>query len=147
MDWIKEAKKKFAAKKPQHFTDFNHCAECAEHDKTLLASSIDQIGMNELGNPGWDPLCFCSAPGIDYYIPALLRLSLDTVTNEFYFEQLLFHLEYSGKENRFLKYCSSSQREFIASFIEHMISTYPEEIEESMCTTEALNTYELWKSA
>ena len=147
MDWIKEAKEKFAVKKPLHFTDFEHCCECAEHDETLRKSSIDQIGIKELGNSGWDPICFCSAEGIEYYFPALVRLSLHTATEgDFYFEQLLFHLEYAGAENRFLKHCSSSQREFIAQFIDHMITTYPEEIEETMCTTDALNAYELWKN-
>ena len=148
MDWEKEAREKFAVKKPKHFTDFEHCLECAEHDETLLGSSIDQIGIDELGNPGWDPMCFCSAEGIEYYFPALVRLSLITATNEdFYFAQLLFHLEYGGKQNRFLQHCSVPQREFVVRFIEHMIATYPGEIEENMCATEALNTYELWKNA
>jgi hypothetical protein len=147
MDWIKEARQRFAISKPQHFTDFGHCPECAEHDETLLGSSIDQIGIKELGNPGWDPMCFCSAEGIEYYFPALVRLSLDTASNEdFYFCQLLFHLEYGGKENRFFQHCSLSQREFVVAFIEHMIVTYPDELEESMCATDALSTYELWQS-
>lgn len=147
MDWIKEARAKFAVEKPRHFTDYRHCSECAEHDRTLAASSIDRIGMNELGNPGWDPICFCTAAGIEYYLPALVRLSLQTATSDFYFEQFLFHLESGGGENRFLRHCSQSQREFIARFIEHMISTYPEEIEQNTCTTAALNTCELWKNA
>lgn len=148
MDWEKEAKDKFAVSKPRHFTDFEHCPECREHDETLLGSSIDQIGIDELGNPGWDPMCFCSAEGIEYYFPALVRLSLATAIEEhFYFGQLLFHLEYGGKENRFLQHCSVPQRRFIARFIEHMIATYPGEIEENMCATEALNTYELWTDA
>ena len=148
MDWIKKAKTTFAAKKPSHFTDFDHCSECAEHDQTLLGSSIDEIGLKELGNPGWDPICFCSAEGIEYYFPALVRLSLETAVDEdFYFAQLLFHLEYGGTNNRFLNHCSSSQREFVAQFIEHMIATYPKELEEYMCAAEALNTHELWKSA
>ena len=93
-------------------------------------------------------MCFCSATGIEYYFPALVRLSLDTATNDdFYFAQLLFHLEYGGTENRFLKHCSAEQREFIARFLEHMITTYPDEIEESMCTEDAFNVYQLWKSA
>lgn len=148
MDWIKEAKDKFTVGRPSHFTDFEHCSECAEHDETLLESTIDQIGITQLGNPAWDPMCYCSAEGIEYYFPALVRLSLDTATKEdFYFAQLLFHLEYGGTENRFLQHCSSSQREFIVRFIEHMISTYPNEIEENMSADEALNAYELWKGA
>ena len=146
IDWIKEARQWFAVSKPQHFTDFGHCPECAEHDETLLSSSVDQISIKELGNPGWDPMCFCSAEGIEYYFPALVRLTLATASDEdFYFCQLLFHLEYGGKENRFLQHCSRSQREFVAAFIEHMISTYPDTLEQNLCATEALNTYELWK--
>ena len=136
----------FAVRKPRHFTDYEHCPECAEHDETLRNSSINQISIAELGNPGWDPMCFCSAEGIEYYFPALVRLSLETATNgDFYFDQLLFHLEYGGMENRFFQHCSASQKEFVARFIEHMIATYPDQIEEAMCATEALNTHELWK--
>ena len=92
-------------------------------------------------------MCFCSAEGIEYYFPALIRLSLDTTSNDdFYFCQLLFHLEYGGRENRFFKHCSPSQREFVAAFIEHMITTYPDELEMNMCATEALTTYEHWQS-
>ena len=91
-------------------------------------------------------MCFCMAEGIEYYFPTLVRLSLDTASNEdFYFCQLLFHLEYGGKENRFLQHCSGLPKQFVAAFIEHMIVTYPDELEESMCATEALNTYKLWK--
>ena len=148
MDWIKESKKLFAVKKPEHFTDFEHCCECAEHDETLTVSSIEKIGLTELGNPGWDPMCFCSAEGMEYYFPALVRLSLETAENdEFYFDQLLFHLEYGGEENRFFLHCTGLQKEFVASFIEYMIATFPDQIEENMCADEALRTYELWKSA
>ena len=148
MDWIEEAKKLFAAKKPDHFTDFEHCSECAEHDETLLRSSIDRISLVELGNPGWDPMCFCSPEGIEYYFPALVRLSLETAENdEFYFDQLLFHLECGGKENRLFLHCTGPQKEFVASFIEYMIETFPGQIEENMCADEALRTYQLWKSA
>lgn len=145
-DWVNDAKKIFSVGKPDHFTDFQHCSECAEHDETLLGNSIDQIGLEQLGNPGWDPMCFCSAEGIESYFPALVRLSLETTEkNEFYFEQLLFHLEYGGEDNRFLQHCSQIQKEFVASFLEYMIDSYPAEIEDNMCTDDALRTYELWK--
>ena len=104
--------------------------------------------MRELGNPGWDPLCFCSAEGIEYYFPALVRLSLETAKNdEFYFDQLLFHLAYGGEENRFLLHCTSLQKEFVVAFIEYMIAVFPDQIEENMCADEALSVHELWKSA
>ena len=98
---INEATKVFAeVPRPEHFTDYEHCCECAEHDQTLLNATIDTIGLDELGNPGWDPVCFASAEGKQYYFPAFVRLSLDSIDHEFYFGQLLFHLEGSGAGNR-----------------------------------------------
>ena len=147
MDWIKESKHLFATQKPDHFTDFEHCSECAEHDETLLKCSIADIGLAQLGNPGWDPISFCSAEGIGYYFPALVRLSLETAeSEEFYFDQMLFHLVYGDKENRLLLHCTRPQKEFVASFIEYMITTYPGQLEKNMCADEALHAYQLWKT-
>ena len=88
--------------KPAHFTNYQHCCECAEHDTTLLTADVNSIGLEQLGNPGWDPLCFTSAEGLVYYMPALIRLTLETMSTpqERYLEQLLFHLIYDGTENR-----------------------------------------------
>ncbi len=48
----------FNAPKPTHFGNHQHCCECAEHDETLLAHDVDSMSLEQLGNPGWDPLCF-----------------------------------------------------------------------------------------
>ena len=64
MDWVQHAKRLFRMPKPVHFTTYRHCCECAEHDETLLAYDIDSIGIEQLGNPGWDPLCFVSVEGL-----------------------------------------------------------------------------------
>ncbi len=140
MDLIEEAKKLFKAEKPEHFTNYTHCEECAEHDQTLLNSTIDTITINELGYPGWDPICFSSVEGKKYYMPSLIRLSLETVLDELYFSQLLFHLE---NYELFLS-CSMPQREFIAKFVEHMINSYPETLEAELLTDDALKVHEIW---
>ena len=144
MDWVKEASLVFKVDKPDHFTNFEHCDECAEHDETLRNSTVDDIGLEELGNPGWDPICFSSAEGMKYYMPAFVRLCLDSVDGDFYFAQFIFHLEYGVENNKFLCACTSAQREFVAAFLEYMINTYPYEIEENMCTDEVLTTYQMW---
>lgn len=41
MDWLKEAKRIFNISKPEHFTNYKHCDECAEYDETLLNHSVD----------------------------------------------------------------------------------------------------------
>ena len=79
MNWIEEAKIIFYINKPVHFTNYEHCEECAEHDETLLSKTIDSIGLDEIGKEGWDPICFCSNEGKIYYMPSFIRLSLDTI--------------------------------------------------------------------
>jgi hypothetical protein len=44
--------------RPEHFTDFQHCCECAEHDELLRSRDLDTLRVEDVGNPGWDPLCF-----------------------------------------------------------------------------------------
>ena len=86
-DWIDEAARLFQADKTDRLTNHNHCEECAVHDQTLINSSIDTIGLEQLGNPGWAPICFCSDEGKKYYMPSLIRLRIETIDDEFYFEQ------------------------------------------------------------
>ncbi len=126
MNWVLEAKSVFNGDKPEHFTNYNHCDECAEHDQTLVNNTIDTIGMSELGNPGWDPLCFSSSDGIRYYMPALIRLSLETIDKGVYIDQLLFHLDYGGKDLDLMVSCSEEQRVFITNFLTFVIANHTE---------------------
>jgi hypothetical protein len=71
-----------------------HCCECMEHNQTLASHTPETIGMDELGNPGWDPICFASDPAFVYYMPAMVRLAL---SSEYYVDQFLFHLNISGR--------------------------------------------------
>jgi hypothetical protein len=53
--------------RPEHFTNHNHCDECAEHDEVLRSRSLDTLSIDDVGNPGWDPICFIhpmASPGI-----------------------------------------------------------------------------------
>ena len=144
MDWIERSKIVFAVERPQHFTDYLHCEECREHDETLRNSSPNSIGLDELGNPGWDPLCFCFEHGIKYFFPALIRLVLESIDDDFYFDQFLFHLGYEGENNRFMKSCSTEQKRFVTEFLEYVLNTYPKEIDFNLSADEAINVYQLW---
>ncbi len=146
MNWVEDAKSIFNSKKPEHFTDYKHCEECAEHDQTLICSSIDTIGLEELGNIAWDPMCFCTPEGKKYYMPALIRLSLDTINDEFYLEQLLFLLEGDGKGNKLYDSCSEDQRQFIVNFIEFVISNFAGQLEDNCTENEAFRTHSVWEN-
>jgi len=146
-DWKQEARRIFSTPKPEHFTNYRHCCECAEHDQTLLASDIDSIGLEQLGNPGWDPLCFCSPEGLIYYMPALIRLTVDTIDNprESYLDQLLFHLIKDGPENSLVVACNKEQRRFIAEFLEYLMNEHPVAIaREAFPPDDILRAHEIW---
>jgi hypothetical protein len=144
-EWIDTARKLFERPKPSSFCDPSHCDECFEHNETLSSNTPDSIGMRHLGNPGGDPICFSNVPGKMYYFPAMIRLSLETAEDDFYFSQLLFHLEWNGKDNEWVSYCSKEQREFLSSFIEYMIDNYSDQLENHVCSHEAIKAYEIWK--
>jgi hypothetical protein len=144
VNWVEQAKQVFDVEKPEHFTNHTHCDECWEHDQTLRQHTFESITINELGNPGWDPICFCSNDGKKYYMPALVRLCLQTVDEDFYFSQLLFHLELDGPKNLFYLSCSEHQRQFVHDFIDYMITNYATELELAMSVDEAFLARDVW---
>lgn len=112
--------------KPAHFTDYNHCEECKEHDETLRAQTRDTLQRNDLGNDGWDPFNFSSAEGIGYFFPALARFALLPAVwrdHDWYGSRLLWHLSYAGNNNRFLGWCSTSKRDAVYALLQHLMAT------------------------
>ncbi|WP_299180701.1 DUF6714 family protein [uncultured Neptuniibacter sp.] len=147
MDWVAKSRALFAVEKPEHFTNYEHCDECAEHDATLRQHDRESIGIEELGNPAWDPICFCQDIGMHYYLPAFIRLSLDTMSEDFYLEQFLFHLTIDGRENSFYVSCNRPQRRFIADFLAFLLEEFPDKIELAFCGDDLLNAYEIWSES
>ncbi|MTW23069.1 hypothetical protein [Allochromatium palmeri] len=89
--------------RPEHFTNYLHCEECAEHDGLLRARDRQTLSLADVGNPGWDPLCFITPEGLAYYFPTLARLALaepDTLYG-WYADQFLFHLYWGYRDNVF----------------------------------------------
>jgi len=121
-DVIAEIDKAFGGcAKPDHFGNYLHCEECAEHDQLLRDRTRETLTIEEVGNAGWDPLCFSSAAGIAYYFPKLARLAISPLTYEqgWYGDQLLFHLTHGGTDNRFLQFCNSRQRRAVGHLLAH----------------------------
>jgi hypothetical protein len=138
-----------AVRKPDHFTDYQHCEECAEHDETLRSHDRDTLRVEHVDNPGWDPLCFCSAEGKAYYMPTLARFALAPTAHEYdwYGPQLLFHLAGGGASNSFYEHCDAAQRLAVAGLLAHFVLARPVQVDESMSTDELLRTHELWSAA
>lgn len=148
-NWKQEAKVLFNVPKPEHFTDYRHCCECAEHDQTLVTFDVDSIGIDQLGNPGWDPICFVSVPGMLYYLPALIRLTIDTIAtpSEVYLDQLIFHLNRDGPDNDLVTACNDQQRQFIADFLEYLLENHSRVIDEmTFAADDILKAHAIWSN-
>lgn len=135
--------------KPEHFTNYKHCEECAEHDETLRMHDRSTLLVSHVGNPGWDPLCFTSPHGKAYYMPTLARFALDPPTHQhgWYGDQLLFHLYADGADNALIKYCNAEQRTAVAALLAHFVETRASSIEALAREDELLRAYEFWAGA
>ncbi len=142
MNWIEESQIIFAEKRPENFGNFEHCDECAEHNELLKSKDLESLSLEDV-SPASDPFCFCSDAGTKYYMPALIRLCLEP-SEDFFFCQLLSHLEKDGKENSLFLSCTKEQRELLKNFIDFMINNYAEEIEKNLCDHAAFRTYDVW---
>ena len=115
--------------RPEHFTNFTHCEECAEHDELLRSRDCSNLNVSDVGNPGWDPLCFSSGQGIAYFMPALARLALAPPTYDFgwYGSQLLFHLGREERTNQLFAFCNAEQRAAVLALLRQYSQNQPEE--------------------
>lgn len=148
---LRDVAKAFSGiEKPEHFTNFTHCVECREHDDTLRARTIATLQRKDLGSAGWDPICFCSAEGIAYFFPALVRFALLPSIwrdNHWYGDQLLWHLSYAGPANEFLLWCSPTQRNAVYAFLQHMANTRCEALSSYGTDKELQDALSVWKPA
>ena len=148
MDLVQEAKSVFCdALCPKHFTNYRHCCECAEHNETLLAHTPETIGIEELGNPGWDPLCFATDEAFEYYFPAMVRMALEGTGERYYVDQFLFHLIGDGLRNRRWKAFSPEKRAFVLRVLEELLAHKSEEIERNLNSDDLINAIEIWSDS
>lgn len=133
-------------RRPQQFVDASHCEECAEHNETLSKCDRDSIGLKELGNAGWDPMCFVNPHAFKYYFPSMVRLAFDDKTNNEYLNQFLFHITYEGNESRFFEHFDSQQVSAVADLMRFLKFNWKKKIEREMLTTDVDNGVEIWAS-
>jgi hypothetical protein len=114
-----------ALPKPDHFTNYRHCEECAEHDELLRTRDRDTLRIEDVGDICWQPISFSSAEGFAYYMPSLARLALAEPTYQYgwYGETLLIHLTVGSEERSLFAYCSPQQRAAVAALLEHLAAS------------------------
>lgn len=136
-----------SAVRPERLTDRDHCCECAEHDDLLRSRDLDTLQVEDVGNPGWDPLCFATDAAFLHFFPALARLALadPTATHGWYLEQLLFHLTYEGSSNRRLRAATPQQRDAVALLLRHVQATRLQQVTDGLCERELEQALTMWQ--
>jgi hypothetical protein len=131
--------------RPERFTPREHCEECAEHDETLRRFDPDTIGLEQLGNPGWDPMCYVSPEAFRYYFPALVRLALDSGGGPHsYLSSFLFHVLHDGENNLGFRHFTRPQREATLAVLRHLRTNRSGEIEAWALQGELDDAVALW---
>lgn len=133
-----------ACPRPEHFTNFSHCEECAEHDETLRSRTPETLSIEDVGNPGWDPICFISPSGFAYFLPGLARLSFEGSAIDWYGNQLFRHLVSNGPNNARFVQCSQQQRRAVADFILYLVEAKTAQIEADCALGDAMRAFEIW---
>jgi hypothetical protein len=146
---IEAVRHAFAAEpRPEHFTDYTHCCECAEHDALLASRDLDRLRLEDVNNAGWDPICFATAEGFRYYLPALVQLALTSATSgDWYLPQFLLHLIGDGPQNRRVMCCTAAQQRAIAAVLWHVVETQPALVVRHGIEDDLQRALEIWSAS
>jgi hypothetical protein len=144
---LEQVREAFAScPRPEHFTNYTHCCECAEHDDVLRSRDLETLSIEDVGNPAWDPICFISPEGFAYYLPALCRLALspEDPHRGWYGYPFLFHLRYDGPQTVRILACTPEQRRAVAAVLRHILETRAELADRYGQSHELLTAIEYW---
>jgi hypothetical protein len=132
--------------KPEHFTNYEHCDECQDHDDVLRSRDIETLAIKDVGNSGWDPLCYTSPQGFAYFFPALARLVLSEPAEPFgwYGPQFFFHLTHDGQFSRFHPHFSREQKEAVVALLRHISETRQNLVADYMYDEELRMAIDRW---
>ena len=96
--------------------DPTHCDECIEHETVMQTVTPQTVSLKEIGNPGWDPVCYIADDTYGYFMPAFVRLALDADQQYAYLDQLFFHLGHTDRIAAF----NAEQRQAVAQLMDYL---------------------------
>lgn len=110
------------------------------------ARDPDTLTLEDVGNPGWNPIPFITPEGFAYYLPALARLALqeEPYGYDWFGFWFVWHLLSDGPRNARFNHCSPHQRQAVAAFVKHLIDTRADKLESAGGADEALRAHEIW---
>ena len=105
------------------------CDECLEHNETMTQWNPSELPLEDLNNPGWDPLCFASDAALQYLMPGLVRVVLEHADE--YVDQFLFHV---GQPDRLAAF-TAAQARALKNVLETLALEQPEAVYKNAAAT------------
>ncbi len=130
--------------RPEHFTDYKHCCECAEHDATLTAFTPDTITREALGHAGWDPMTFATDTAFRYYLPALIRMALTKEGDDYYIDQFLSQIIRDGPRNSRWVACTSEERSVVRKTLHTLLEERTKEVDTWLDADRLMQAIDIW---
>jgi len=130
--------------RPEHFTDYTHCCECAEHDEVLQKFTPDTIVREALGHPGWDPMTATTDAGFRYYLPGLIRIVLTTGGKDDYIGQFVSLVVRDGPRNSRWLACTPPERAIVLRALHVLLEERTDEIDDWVDADRLLQAIEIW---
>lgn len=107
-----------------------------EHEAEMQSFNPDDLPLDKLNNPGWDPICFASNKALAYFMPGLVKLVLDH-TNE-YVQQFMFHAEQQER----LDVLTPEQAKALANVLDFLVLHEAEALNNNLIVDELKRTKE-----
>ena len=108
--------------RPEHFTNWNHCDECSEHDATLRSQERGSFEIQVVLNPCWNPLAFMTPEGFQYFFPELVRMALNDSKHGFLHDFLRNRI-CTYNDNRQVSLFTPAQIRSTLQFFEYAMNT------------------------
>ncbi len=96
-----------------------HCDECMDHESVMQAVTPQTVSLKEIGNLGWDPICYVSDETFCYFMPGFVRLALEANPDDghyYYLSQFFFHLGHTDR----IPAMNADQRRAVAQLMDYL---------------------------
>ena len=113
-------------------------------DSYLKSLDVESADLAALDGSMGNPFNLCSVVGIQYFLPAMIRVTFETMRTDFYLEVLLWHLESDGPDNQLVTACSGEQRVLVVEFLTMLLENYTDEIQFHRATDPLLKSHAIW---
>lgn len=112
------------------------CDECMEHEAVMQTFNPVDLPLDQLNNPGWDPICFASNDAFTYLMPGLVKLVLDHTFE--YVQQFIFHVEQPDRLSGFIQ----KEAQALNNVLDYLLLNKEKELEGNFAVDDLFRTKE-----